>query len=199
MSVSINGVRRSSRIAQNSNTQNSSMQRNQPNPYLVQNICNCCTNDYLYTSNDNHLQPYVNTIKLYLDECENSRGTENKCAVAKKLFEYLIANPALMIQKPRFRYTVSQKVNELKGQLISYQNEFDLDTEAKALIVTVKSISNKVRHSKMQEVLNNYLTEMKSTLYDYNTYIQNESLMATIKAIEKTLDDIKSHPEYVAY
>ncbi len=194
MSVSINGVRRSSRIAQNS-----SAQYIQPNPYLVQNICNCCTDDYLCKPNDNHLQSSVNTIKLYLDECENSRGTENKCALAKKLFEYLIANPALMIQKPRFRYTVSQKVNELKGQLISYQNEFDLDTEAKALVDIVKNISNKVRHSKMQEVLNNNLTEMKSTLYDYNTYIKNESLMTTIKAMEKTLEDIKSHPEYVVY
>ena len=209
MSISINGLRRSKRIASQSstpytryiydgtnNSTNNSTNINDITPVNTENtydIMPKITNS-IYTTN---LSGAVSIIKHYLNECDAAIGSEDKCAIANKLFEYLIANPNIYILHPRFRVTIKYKINELRNQLIAYQNEFDLDTEAKALIDTMTSINKKMHNSKYTHVMKDKMNDIKSLLYDYNHTIQNEPLMNTMNTLEEIMEKIKVHPNYV--
>lgn len=144
-----------------------------------------------------YLRGAINIVKNYLNECESTRGTENKCMVIKKLFEYLIANPELCIINPRFRFTVKMKINELKNQLKAYQDEFILDDETKKIIDAISTVKSKIYHSQYEDALKASLEDIKDIFYSYSNYINNEPIITTLNTMEKTLEDIKVHPEYV--
>lgn len=146
---------------------------------------------------DIYLRGSVNIIKTYLDECNEARGCEQKCVIVKKLFEYLIANPDICIIYPRFRFMVKAKVDEFKTQLQSYKSEFNLDSETKSIIDTIVAVKNKIHNTDHNEKLSSKLTDIKDILYSYNQYVQNQPLFITLNSMEKTLEDIKKHPNYV--
>lgn len=146
---------------------------------------------------DIYLCGSVNIIKTYLNECNEARGYEQKCVVVKKLFEYLIVNPDICIIYPRFRFMVKAKIDEFKTQLQSYKSEFNLDSETKNIIDTFVAVKNKIHNIDHNEKLSSKLNDIKDILYSYNQYIQNQPLLITLNSMEKTLEDIKKHPDYV--
>lgn len=163
----------------------------------IVNKCNSINiNDHQALA-DVYLRGSVNIIKTYLDECNQARGCEQKCAVVKKLFEYLIANPEICIIYPRFRFMVKAKVDEFKTLLQSYKSDFNLDSEAKNIIDAIVAAKAKIHHTDYNEKLSSKLNDIKDILYSYNEYTHNQPLLITLNSMEKTLEDIKKNPSYV--
>lgn len=200
------GLRRSARLATRTpvsyskyfNDSDSDSDTYKPNTDAL-NITNKsdweCNNSVALTNI--YLRGAINIVNNYLNECQNTRGTENKCIVIKKLFEYLVANPELCIINPRFRFIVKMKINEIKNQLNAYKDEFVLDDETKKIIDVMTEVKNKIHHSEYEDALKSSLSDIKNIFYSYSYYIQNEPIIHSLNAMEKTLEDIKLHPEYV--
>jgi hypothetical protein len=137
-------------------------------------------------------------IRYLLNECENAQFEDQRTDIAEKLFNYLIANPTILIYQPMFRISVISKMKQLEKHINDRVQVFQKNSYFDAVNMMKLSLRCNVRHSLMCSQLCENLDSITSTLKKYQKWADGKGLKKSFNKMYNLLDTIKNNPNYVS-
>jgi hypothetical protein len=143
-------------------------------------------------------QNSITYIRYVLGQFDRAQGMENKSNLVKKLFEFLIAHPTILIYEPRFRHVVEKKGKEIQEQLESRIREFD-ESDLPSMIDDVTTTVTKcVMHRALRTSILNKLKSIDEELHAYKYWANDTDIRILLESMHNTFQYVKNHPDYVA-
>ena len=137
-------------------------------------------------------------IRMMLQRTQASSNPEDNTTITAKIFEHLVAHPAILIYEPRFRETVLGKIKEFENTIFTQTHSPELQ-DLEELFWKLKSTSHsQIKHSQIRNKINSHLTDILQLYQDYRSYLHRSELVEMIALLKQILLDIQKHPSYVA-
>jgi hypothetical protein len=137
-------------------------------------------------------------IRMMLQRSQSSSNPEDNTSITVKIFEHLVAHPAILIYEPRFREVVVGKIKEFENTIATQTRSPELQ-ELEETFWKLKSNSHSlIQHSQIRNKINSHLTDILQMYQEYRAYLQRPALVDIIVILKQILLDIQKHPKYVA-
>lgn len=137
-------------------------------------------------------------IRMLLQRSQASSNPEDNTSITVKIFEHLVAHPAILIYEPRFREVVVGKIKEFENTISTQTHSPELQ-ELEDTFWKLKSTSySLIQHSQIRTKINSHLTDILQMYQEYRAYLQRPALTDIIAILKQILLDIRKHPKYVA-
>ena len=137
-------------------------------------------------------------IRMMLQRTQASSNPEDNTSITVKIFEHLVAHPAILIYEPRFREVVVGKIKEFENTIATQTRSPELQ-ELEETFWKLKSNSHSlIQHSQIRNKINSHLTDILQMYQEYRAYLQRPALVDIIVILKQILLDIQKHPKYVA-
>ena len=125
-------------------------------------------------------------------------GTANKKHHASNIFLHLLNNHAILIQHPKFRFTVLKKAEEIATDCKRHARDLkqtELEKELDALQTKLTSRLHNIEHHAR---IKNHIADIRGMIAIANTEFKSEPLIDLCDAIKNLIINIiPSHPNYV--
>ena len=137
-------------------------------------------------------------IRMMLQRSQASSNPEDNTTITVKIFEHLVAHPAILIYEPRFREVVVGKIKEFENTIATQTRSPELQ-ELEETFWKLKSNSHSlIQHSQIRNKINSHLTDILQMYQEYRSYLHRPELVDIIALLKQILLDIQKHPKYVA-
>ena len=137
-------------------------------------------------------------IRMMLQRSQASSNPEDNTTITVKIFEHLVAHPAILIYEPRFREVVVGKIKEFENTIATQTRSPELQ-ELEETFWKLKSNSHSlIQHSQLRNKINSHLTDILQMYQEYRAYLHRPELVDIIALLKQILLDIQKHPKYVA-
>jgi hypothetical protein len=143
-------------------------------------------------------QDTIYVLRYLLREMSNATFEDDKTKLTEKLFSYLIKNPIILIYEPKVREAIIKKMGEMRQYITLQTNTYDNIKFNEAILLMNKTIYLHVNNVKLRSKAFLYLNKVKKMLNCYSLWNQRDNLLKLFELLDTTLNDIKSHPNYVA-
>lgn len=159
------------------------------------------SSSYPSLKKNNNTSKYIGTISMlryYIELNDSTNDEDEKMNICTILYETLVRDPTILIYEPEFRKVVLSKMDDMdkvitlrrlnlvKSPFKKYTNELN------------NIITNHIRSSKVRNIMLNRLNELNSIFIDYTSWARLNKFRITMNSLRKTIDDLKSYPDYVA-
>ena len=139
----------------------------------------------------------VFVVRYLLNESDTATCSEDRLQIAEKMFDILNKNPNILIYEPKFRATVIKKMSELETIITKRTDGFNKAEYKKAINIMKLSMKAHITNSKIRANIYEHLDGINTELSDYNTWLKSSTLKTNFHSLNKTLDSIKNHPNYI--
>lgn len=139
----------------------------------------------------------ITVIHYLLFQFETVKYEDERCKIAKRLFDYLNMHPTILIYEPTLRDIILDKMIEFHNHINDRIQSYKHANYSEALHIFKLSASEHIRHSKMRSMINSKLNEIADILNQYEKWMTANSLRKSMMQLRKQLDQIKMHPDYV--
>lgn len=139
----------------------------------------------------------IYVVRFLLDELNNAKFEDQRCEITEKMLEILNKNPNVLIYEPKFRDTVTKKLNEIQEHINNRADKFQIDKQQELIRMMAMSTRINVRNSEMRHKIYKNLTKISNTLKSYKEWTYGTSLKTKINNLHNTLEIIKNNPAYV--
>lgn len=161
---------------------------------------NATTNQYkdtLLKARDNGYDDTIFIAQYLLNQCNNSKYEDDKNKIAEQLFELINKNPNILIFEPKFRNILQEKANEFEHHLTSRTNTYKKVQYHEVLKTLMLSMRKNIRNSIMRDKIYKNITDIGKILTDYEEWVIGTPLKTQITIFTNTLQNIKTHPQYI--
>ena len=139
----------------------------------------------------------VFVVRYLLGQSDAAKCSEDRLQIAENMFDVLNKNPNILIYEPKFRTAVINKMNEFNDTITKRADGFDKAEYKKAINIMKLSMRGHITNTKMRAKIYDHLNSITNELSDYNNWLKSSTLKTNFYTLNKTLQSIKTHPNYV--
>lgn len=127
-----------------------------------------------------------------------ANSVEDHIAILKRLFEFLIAHPSVLVYEPNLRTTITKHMTDIEGKLAEYEEEWKQHQYDGVIDMVKLSVRVHLPHHAIRKTILQKLEEVTELLHDYQTWLQDPELPLLLVTLRDTLTHLRNHPDYVA-
>jgi hypothetical protein len=126
-----------------------------------------------------------------------ANSVEDHIAILKRLFEFLIAHPSVLVYEPNLRTTITKHMTEIEGKLVEYEEQWKQHQYDGVIDMVKLSVRVHLPHHAIRKTILQRLEEVTELLHDYQTWLQETEMPLLLVTLRDTLTHLRNHPDYV--
>ena len=180
------------RINEIANADNSDSDESAPIPTSV-----ALNDSGIIRARNNGYDDTVFVVRYLLGQSDAAKCSEDRLQIAENMFDVLNKNPSILIYEPKFRTAVIKKMSEFNDTITKRLDGFNKAEYKKAINIMKLSMKVHITNSKMRAKIYDHLDSINNELSVYNNWLKSSTLKTNFYTLNKTLESIKTHPNYV--
>ena len=135
-------------------------------------------------------------IKNFLDQIDNTRGSDKKCPLVNQLFTHLLYNTDILTYKPFFRNAVINKITQFQHEIPVYISSFNKENTFKDIISFQNNMDAHLTNLSSKADVNKLVESIKQIVSAINTNHYTQTLEITNQLLE-VISGLHTRPGYV--